>query len=145
MAIYKDQLVLKPYSFNNATLVFKGEHTAQGVQSFSAEFVNDTSDVDEADDGLAVPVDFATKRGLIKVTIKQWSPTNKYLWDLFAAEDWFAISFADSTVENLKAGGAQCKTQKPPVTSRQKSPEDVEWMFNVVYLECRDGGLALAE
>jgi hypothetical protein len=143
VGVHKDQIVLKPYAFNNSSFLIDKTHNAQFVQVFSAEYVNDTSDIDEADDGLGVPVDFSTKKGLIKISVKQYSPTHKKLWDLFKSGVWFEVSFADSSVEDLKTSSKQCKAQKPPIVSRQKGPEVVEWILNANYLDCRDGGLKL--
>lgn len=119
------------------------KHSVVGIQSFSIEPMTPTVSTGNAADGFSWFQKGNDRRGTIKIVVKENSPSNDKLWDLYNAHQAFNIAHSDPACPNLKAN-ATVRMDRPPLT-RNADVNDVEYTMLATYLDYRGGAYKLVQ
>ena len=83
----------------------------------------------------------ADRSGQIKINLKQNSPANQKLTELYNQLESFSCIVKDSSLPNSSASGSECYVQKLPDWKRGKEVGEVEWVLLVADLDMTCDGL----
>lgn len=143
MTVYKDVVNFVPHNLVNSVFTVDGENNLNGIETIEVEFDEDEVTFQAVADGMAIANENPIRKGQLRVSFLEASPSSKVMWDLRESGAFFPVSFSDSASPDLKANGQYCRIMKPPVLKRLNETDITEWVIVTGYLKARGGGYKL--
>lgn len=142
---YRDEINVMPHDFaQSATTVGDGDakHNVVGIQSFSVMRTTPRVSTGSANDGFSWYNKSPDRRAELKIVVKENSPSNDQLWDLWEADEQFTLAHSDPACPNLKVN-ATVRIENAPEVVRDGEIKDIEYTFLATYCSYRGGGYKL--
>lgn len=148
MGLYKDNLVFKPYAFNNSVLTITnlvtGESQAiQALNMISAEMDEEEFTPTKVASGTSIMAFNPSKSGKITFALMEGSPSTDFITTAYKDKAPVSVTFTDSNAENLDASSSYGYFQKAQKIERTNEVPVPEWVIVSDYMACRAGSFAL--
>lgn len=151
MGLYlAEDLVFKPYSFNNATLtlidlVSSESHTAQALNMIAAEMDEDKFEPFKVASGTSIQTFNPSKTGKLFFSLMEGSPTTDWIVAINEANGAISWSFSDENAVNLDCKSSLGYVVRAPRVERTNEVPVPEWVITNDYMTCKAGSFALYE
>lgn len=148
MPFYNPPVVFEPHDFNTSVLTvncpgLELTFAIDGLDTIEVEKLDDRWMNDDVNSGMTIPVHNPRKKGTIKITLLDASPSTTQLSQVANGDFPCAVTFTDSNAPELNCSGGQCYLQKHASVKRSGEVDKPEWVFTVSYLQVKSGGYAL--
>jgi len=151
MGLYlSEDLVFKPYSFNNATLtlidlVGNESHTVQALNMIAAEPDEDKFEPTKVASGTSIQVFNPSKSGKLFFSMMEGSPTTDWVVAINEINGPLSFAFSDENAPNLDCSSPLGYIVKAPRVERTNEVPMPEWVITNDYMKCKAGSFALFE
>lgn len=148
MGLFRDDIVFKPYGFNNSVLTLTRLDTNETkeiscLNMIKAEPAEDKVDTFEVASGTSIPTINPSKKGSLSFGLMEGSPETDWISD--TENDTLAISwsFSDENAPNMSCSCGYAHIQKHPPVERTNEVPVPEWLVIGGYVKIKGGSFAL--
>lgn len=148
MPFYNPDVVFEPHDFNSSILTVNCpdldlKFAVDGLDTIEVERTDDRWMMEDCNSGMTLPVHNPRKKGTIKLTLLDASPSVGSLSEIANGNVPCTVTFTDQNAPDLNCSGQQCYLQKHSIIKRSGEVDKPEWIFQVSYLAVKSGGYRL--
>lgn len=148
MPYYNPPIIPQPHNFNSTVVTINspdldGSFTVEGLDTLEVELADDRWSSQDVNSGMTCHVHNPRKKGTIKFTLMDASPSMGLLSQLARADSPVTVTVTDENAPELNASSPQARVMKHAVIKRSGEIDTPEWTFVCTYLTCESGGYRL--